>query len=70
MVEEMPKVHRLQDGTFEVRLNLRSTEQGSVRPEALIQAALSESRGWTLRSVTRTRLREDERKPAVEDRRR
>jgi radical SAM-linked protein len=70
MVEKMPELRRLRDNAFEVRLNLRSTEQGSVRPEALIRAALSESGGWTLRSVTRTRLCEDGQISVEEDRHR
>jgi radical SAM-linked protein len=68
MVEEMPEVRRLSDDAFEVRLHLRATEQGSVRPEALMQAALSENGGWVLRSITRTRLCEDEQIPVAEDR--
>jgi radical SAM-linked protein len=69
MVEEMPEVRRLSDDAFEVRLSLRATEQGSVRPEALIRAALSENLEWILRSVTRTRLCEDGRILAEEERR-
>lgn len=68
MVEKMPEVHRLRDDTLEIKLNLRATEQGSIRPEALIRAALSKKEGWALHSVTRTRLCADGLISAAEDR--
>jgi radical SAM-linked protein len=60
MVERLPEVRAdVAAGTIVVTLWLRATEQGSIRPEALLRAALGEGPGWTLRSVTRTRLYED-----------
>jgi radical SAM-linked protein len=47
--------------TLTVRLNLRSTEQGSIRPEVLLQVVRGEDAEFTVRSVTRTALREDTR---------
>jgi radical SAM-linked protein len=43
-----------------ITLWLRSVEQGALRPEVLVAAALNGVAGWELRSVTRTRLHEDE----------
>jgi radical SAM-linked protein len=39
-------------------LELKAGEQGSLRPEALIQTALGEDQPWSLKSVTRTHLYE------------
>ncbi|MDR0347274.1 MAG: TIGR03936 family radical SAM-associated protein [Coriobacteriales bacterium] len=39
-----------------VTMELRATEQGSIRPKVLLYAALGNDFGWNLRSVTRTRL--------------
>jgi radical SAM-linked protein len=59
MVEEMPKV-REAPGLLTIVLKLRALEQGSLRPEMLIKAALEDEADWSLRSVTRTRLYENE----------
>ncbi|MDR1013954.1 MAG: TIGR03936 family radical SAM-associated protein [Coriobacteriales bacterium] len=47
-------------GLIELRLALRSVEQGSLRPAALLGAAIGSGIDWTLESVTRVRLSEDE----------
>ncbi|MDR2587591.1 MAG: TIGR03936 family radical SAM-associated protein [Coriobacteriales bacterium] len=43
-----------------ITLWLRTAEQGAIRPAALVTTALDGLAGWELRSVTRTRLYEDE----------
>jgi radical SAM-linked protein len=58
-VERLPEARETADGLL-VTLWLRVTEQGPLRPEALLTAALDGLDGWSLRSVTRTCLREDE----------
>ncbi|MDR3036874.1 MAG: TIGR03936 family radical SAM-associated protein [Coriobacteriales bacterium] len=58
-VQEVQKGSGL--NTLIVHLNLRSTEQGSIRPEVLLQAACGEDVEFTVWSVTRTALREDTR---------
>jgi radical SAM-linked protein len=63
MVERMPQVREApttQGNALMVTLCLRATEQGSVRPEALVRAALKDYVGWTVRLITRTRLYEKE----------
>jgi radical SAM-linked protein len=70
LVEQVPEVHGdPETGDIVVTLRLLATEQGSIRPEALMRAALGEGRGglsdsggvdWAVRSVTRTRLYGDE----------
>jgi radical SAM-linked protein len=46
-------------GLLELRLALCAGEQGSLRPAALLKAALGSGVAWTLESVTRVRLSED-----------
>jgi hypothetical protein len=40
-------------------MELRSGEQGSLRPEVLLRTALNGVSGWRLLSITRTRLYAD-----------
>lgn len=45
-------------GHCAVSLRLKATEQGSIRPEILIRAALGEGSDWEIQRITRTRLTE------------
>jgi radical SAM-linked protein len=60
MVERMPEVcGDPKTSTILITLYLKANEQGSIRPEALMRAALDDAVGWAMRSTTRTRLYED-----------
>jgi radical SAM-linked protein len=58
IVEEALEVREMA-GRLVIVLRLRALEQGSLRPEVLIRAALGDGFDWTLLSITRTRLYED-----------
>jgi radical SAM-linked protein len=61
LVERIPMIHEGDTaGEHVLVLALKASEQGSLRPEVLIRAALDKEQDWSLRSVTRTRLYEDQ----------
>jgi radical SAM-linked protein len=73
LIEQIPEVRALPGVTrgngarddaalpaqFAITLKLRAGEQGSIRPEVLLRAALEDAPTWRLLTITRTHLYED-----------